>query len=58
MTAEFIADIGATDLEDALLYALEAWDGRIDLSSAAFRTVEDQDWERAWKAREKFDAAK
>ena len=34
--------------EDALLYALEAWDGRIDLSSAAFRKVEDQDWERAW----------
>jgi len=34
--------------ENALLYALEAWDGRLDLSSAAFRTVADQDWERAW----------
>jgi ribosomal protein L11 methyltransferase len=34
--------------ESALLYALEAWDGRLDLSSAAFREVEDQDWERAW----------
>jgi ribosomal protein L11 methyltransferase len=34
--------------EHLLLHALEAWDGRLDLSSAAFRTVEDQDWERAW----------
>ena len=34
--------------EEPLLQALEAWDGRLDLSSAAFRTVEDQDWERAW----------
>jgi len=34
--------------ESALLYALEAWDGRLDLSSASFRSVEDQDWERAW----------
>jgi len=31
-----------------LLHALEAWDGRLDLSTAAFRVVEDQDWERAW----------
>jgi len=38
---------GGTD-ENALLYALEAWDGRLDLSSASFREVEDQDWERAW----------
>jgi ribosomal protein L11 methyltransferase len=34
--------------EEPLLQALEAWDGRLDLSSASFRTVEDQDWERAW----------
>jgi len=34
--------------QDALLYALEAWDGRLDLSSASFRSVEDQDWVRAW----------
>jgi ribosomal protein L11 methyltransferase len=34
--------------ENLLLHALEAWDGRLDLSSASFRTVEDQDWERAW----------
>jgi ribosomal protein L11 methyltransferase len=34
--------------EALLLHALEAWDGRIDLSSAAFRAVADQDWGRAW----------
>lgn len=34
--------------ESALLYALEAWDGRLDLSTATFREVADQDWERAW----------
>jgi ribosomal protein L11 methyltransferase len=33
---------------DLLLHALEAWDERIDLSSAGFKTVADQDWERAW----------
>jgi ribosomal protein L11 methyltransferase len=33
---------------EILLQALEAWDGRLDLSSAQTRTVEDQDWERAW----------
>jgi ribosomal protein L11 methyltransferase len=33
---------------ELLLHALEAWDPRIDLSSAAFREVADQDWERAW----------
>ena len=33
---------------EALLQAMEAWDGRLDLSSAQLRTVEDQDWERAW----------
>lgn len=33
---------------DLLLHALDAYDGRIDLAQASFRTVEDQDWERAW----------
>jgi len=33
---------------DLLLHAIEAWDERIDLSSAQFRHVADQDWERAW----------
>ena len=33
---------------DALLAALESIDPRIDLASASFRTVEDQDWIRAW----------
>lgn len=31
-----------------LLHALDAYDGRLDLSSANFSVVEDQDWERAW----------
>ena len=31
-----------------LLHALEAWDERIDLSSATFAAIADQDWERAW----------
>ena len=34
--------------EQLLLHALEAYDDRIDLSTASFRVVEDQDWERAW----------
>ena len=34
--------------EALLLHTLEAFDDRIDLSSATFRVVEDQDWERAW----------
>ncbi|MEO7252555.1 MAG: 50S ribosomal protein L11 methyltransferase [Arenimonas sp.] len=33
---------------DLLLHALEACDERIDLSSAQFQTIADQDWERAW----------
>ena len=33
---------------ELLLHAIEAWDERIDLSSAQFREVADQDWERAW----------
>ncbi len=32
----------------ALLHAIEAFDGAIDLSAAEFREVEDQDWERVW----------
>ena len=32
----------------ALLAALEAFDPELDWASASFRTVEDQDWERAW----------
>ena len=34
--------------EALLLHALEAYDPKPDLASAHFRTVEDQDWERAW----------
>ena len=34
--------------ETLLLYALEAFDDGVDWSQAAFRTVADQDWERAW----------
>jgi len=33
---------------DALLAALESIDPRVDLASASFRIVEDQDWIRAW----------
>lgn len=32
----------------ALLAALESFDAGFDWSQARFRTVEDQDWERAW----------
>jgi ribosomal protein L11 methyltransferase len=34
--------------QDGVLAALEAFDAGLDLSRAQFRTVEDQDWERAW----------
>ncbi len=37
-----------TSNPDLLLHAIEAWDERIDLGSAQFRQVADQDWERAW----------
>jgi ribosomal protein L11 methyltransferase len=43
-----LALFGANTDPEILLQALEAWDGRLDLSSAQTRTVEDQDWERAW----------
>ncbi len=33
---------------DLVLAALESFDPELDLSTAAFRVVEDQDWERAW----------
>ena len=32
----------------ALLAALEAFDAGLDWSSASFKVVDDQDWERAW----------
>jgi len=44
MTALFDADCN----EDLLLQSLEAFDEVLDLSSAQFTRVEDQDWERAW----------
>ncbi|MFA6985771.1 MAG: 50S ribosomal protein L11 methyltransferase [Arenimonas sp.] len=33
---------------ELLLHAIDAWDGRIDLSSASFELIADRDWERAW----------
>ena len=42
ITALFDADIN----EDLLLQSLEAFDEELDLSSAQFTRVEDQDWER------------
>jgi ribosomal protein L11 methyltransferase len=44
MTALFDADSN----EELLLQAIEAFDENLDLSSAQFKRVEDQDWERAW----------
>lgn len=44
MTALFDADSN----EELLLQSIEAFDGELDLSSAQFTRVEDQDWERAW----------
>lgn len=44
LTALFPADTDAL----ILLAALEAFDPGLDWSGAAFRTVEDEDWERAW----------
>jgi ribosomal protein L11 methyltransferase len=35
-------------MPDLVLHALESFDDAIDLSQADFRTVADQDWERAW----------
>jgi ribosomal protein L11 methyltransferase len=44
LTALFDADTDAL----ALLAALEAFDPGLDWASAAFRKVDDEDWERAW----------
>ncbi|MGH8050394.1 MAG: 50S ribosomal protein L11 methyltransferase [Methylococcales bacterium] len=44
MTALF--DVNSN--EDLLLQSLEAFDAELDLSSAQFTRVEDQDWERVW----------
>ncbi len=44
LTALFPAEIDAL----ALLATLESFDPRLDWSQASFRSVEDQDWERAW----------
>lgn len=44
LTALFPADTDAL----ALLAALEAFDPDLDWALASFRSVEDQDWERAW----------
>ena len=44
LTALFPADTDAL----ILLAALEAFDPGLDWTDAAFRTVEDEDWERAW----------
>jgi ribosomal protein L11 methyltransferase len=44
LTALFPADTDAL----ALLAALESFDPGLDWSTASFRNVDDQDWERAW----------
>lgn len=44
LSALFPADTNAL----ALLAALESFDAGLDWSSAGFRSVQDEDWERAW----------
>lgn len=44
LTALFPAETNAL----ALLAALESFDPGLDWATAGFRTVDDQDWERAW----------
>ena len=44
LTALFPGDA----VPELILMALDAFDPGLDLSGAAFRTVADQDWERAW----------
>ena len=44
LTALFPADANAL----ALLAALESFDPALDWSNTSFRSVDDQDWERAW----------
>jgi ribosomal protein L11 methyltransferase len=46
LTLTALFDEGAN--RDALLHALEAIAPDVDLGSATFREVADQDWERAW----------
>jgi ribosomal protein L11 methyltransferase len=43
-----LALFDAATHQGLLLHALDAYDEGIDWSSARFRTVADQDWERAW----------
>ncbi len=45
---QLVALFAAGTRADALLHAIESLDPDIDLSSAQFVDVEDQDWERAW----------
>ena len=45
---QLIALFAAGTHADALLHAIEALDSEIDLTSARFDEVADQDWERAW----------
>ncbi len=47
LTALFPGDA----VPELVLMALDAFDPGLDLSGAAFRTVADQDWERAWMDR-------
>ena len=44
LTALFPGDA----VPELILLALDAFDPELDFSGAAFRTVEDEDWERAW----------
>lgn len=44
LTALFPGDA----VPELILMALDAFDPELDFSGAVFRTVEDQDWERAW----------
>src|SRR3546814_4398112 len=46
-SSDWSSDVCSSDLL-LLLAALEAFDPALDWSQAAFRNVEDQDWERAW----------
>ena len=43
-----VALFAGDTVPELVLHALESFDDAIDLSQADFRTVADQDWERAW----------
>lgn len=45
---QLVALFAAGTRPEALLHALEALDPGLDLASASFSEVADQDWERAW----------